>query len=291
MGLLKQGVFVMILITFLAMGIGSVSAAVPNPANGHFYELVNAAGIDWSAARAAASEMTQGGPLCSGHLATVTSQEENNFIVSAFTAGALSNKWIGGFQDGANSSTVNDGWQWVTGEPWSYTNWNSGEPSNHHHTQGYEDAVTFWADSGNWNDAPSEWQYWNGGYVVEYDCRQVIVDIKPGSAPNSINLKSKGVVPVAILTTEDFDAADVNAGTVTLAGIAPAKWEMLDVPEIWDTVLMMYVGDGDLDMVLYFSTRDLATVLDSSSTMTTLEGATSEGGHILGTDTLRILRA
>ena len=282
----------MILIAVLAMGIGSVSAAVPNPANGHFYELVNAASIDWSAARAAAYEMIQGGPLCSGHLATVTSQEENDFIVSAFTAGALSNKWLGGFQDGANSSTVNDGWQWITGEPWSYTNWNTGEPSNHHYTpEGYEDAVTFWADSGNWNDAPAEWHYGNGGYVVEYDCRQILVDIKPGSDPNSINLKSRGVVPVAILTTEDFDAADIDSETVTLAGVAPARWEMLDVPEIWDTVLMTYAGDGDPDLVFYFSTQDLATVLGSSSTMTTLEGETFDGGHIKGTDALRILHA
>lgn len=282
----------MILIAFLAMGVGSVTAASPNPANGHYYELVNAASIEWSEARVAASEMTLGGPLCSGHLATVTTQGENDFIVSAFTAGALSNKWLGAFQDEANSSTVNDGWQWVTGEPWSYTNWNSGEPSNHHYTiEGYEDAATFWSNSGNWNDAPSEWHYWNGGFVVEYDCRQVLVDIKPGSDPNSINLKSRGVIPVAILTTEDFDAADIDAGTITLAGVAPVRWEMHDVPEIWDTVLMTYVGDGDLDLVLHFSTTELATVLDSSSTMTTLEGETFDGGHIQGTDSLRILHA
>lgn len=36
----------------------------------------------------------------------------------------------------------------------------------------------------------------------------VTVDIKPGSTPNSINLKSRGVVPVAVLTTGDFDAID-----------------------------------------------------------------------------------
>ena len=39
---------------------------------------------------------------------------------------------------------------------------------------------------------------------------RVEIDIKPGSDPNSINLRSKGVIPVAILTTEDFDATTVD---------------------------------------------------------------------------------
>jgi hypothetical protein len=30
--------------------------------------------------------------------------------------------------------------------------------------------------------------------------------VKPENYPNSINLKSRGKVPVAILTTDDFDA-------------------------------------------------------------------------------------
>jgi hypothetical protein len=43
-----------------------------------------------------------------------------------------------------------------------------------------------------------------------------VIDIKPGNDTNSINLKSKGLVPVAILTTEDFDALSVDAGSVFL---------------------------------------------------------------------------
>ena len=35
--------------------------------------------------------------------------------------------------------------------------------------------------------------------------RTVGIDIKPGSFPNSINLKGKGVIPVAILSTTTFD--------------------------------------------------------------------------------------
>jgi hypothetical protein len=38
----------------------------------------------------------------------------------------------------------------------------------------------------------------------------VLIDIKPGSDPNSINLGSRGTVPVAILSTQDFDATTVD---------------------------------------------------------------------------------
>ena len=42
----------------------------------------------------------------------------------------------------------------------------------------------------------------------------VAIDIKPGSFPNSINPKSRGVIPVAILTTDSFDATTVDSTTV-----------------------------------------------------------------------------
>ncbi len=47
---------------------------------------------------------------------------------------------------------------------------------------------------------------------------QVTIDIKPGSDPNSINLSSAGVVPVAILSTADFDATTVDPDSLFLSG-------------------------------------------------------------------------
>jgi hypothetical protein len=41
-----------------------------------------------------------------------------------------------------------------------------------------------------------------------------VIDVKPGSFPNSINVRSAGVIPVAILTTGAFDAAAVDPTTV-----------------------------------------------------------------------------
>jgi len=42
----------------------------------------------------------------------------------------------------------------------------------------------------------------------------VDIDIKPGSDTNPINLKSNGVIPVAILSSEVFDATTVNVSTL-----------------------------------------------------------------------------
>ncbi len=57
-----------------------------------------------------------------GHLATVTSAEENAFIVDMTNS---YNHWLGGYQP-AGSDEPAGNWQWVTGEPWIYANWNSG---------------------------------------------------------------------------------------------------------------------------------------------------------------------
>jgi hypothetical protein len=105
---------------------------------------------------------------------------------------------------------------------------------------------------------------------------EVEIDIKPGSYPNSINLKSKGVVPVAVLTTEDFDAATVDPATVEFAGASPLRWTMCDVD-----------NDGDVDMLFHFKTQELA--LDENSTEAVLTGQTNGGDDITGTDEVRIV--
>lgn len=47
----------------------------------------------------------------------------------------------------------------------------------------------------------------------------VDIDIKPGSYPNCFNNDGNGVIPVAILGTENFDVTQVNPGTCSLEGL------------------------------------------------------------------------
>jgi len=104
----------------------------------------------------------------------------------------------------------------------------------------------------------------------------VSIDIKPWSCPNSINLKSKGRVPVAVRTTSGFDATTVDPATVEFAGAAPVHWAMEDVDL-----------DGDTDMIFHFKTQELD--LTASSTSATLTGFTYGGDPISGTGSVNIV--
>lgn len=105
---------------------------------------------------------------------------------------------------------------------------------------------------------------------------EVNIDIKPGSYPNSINLGSKGLVPVAVLTTNSFDASTVDPSTVEFAGASPVRWTMEDVD-----------FDGDMDLLFHFKTQELS--LNENSTEAALTGTTYGGQPIEGTDTVNIV--
>ncbi|WP_437720041.1 hypothetical protein [Sorangium sp. So ce861] len=111
----------------------------------------------------------------------------------------------------------------------------------------------------------------------------VIIDIKPGSFPNSINLRSCGNVPVAIFSTPTFDAATVDPKTVTLAG-APVRIKGNGRPA---ASLQDINGDGLLDLVVHIVTSALQ--LSDTDTQATLAGELSDGTPIAGTDTVRVV--
>ena len=113
-------------------------------------------------------------------------------------------------------------------------------------------------------------------YLGTNDAPEVKIDIKPGGNPNNINLKSKGVVPVAVLTTKGFDASTVDPDTVTFAGAEPVRWRLCDVD-----------NDGEKDMLYHFKTQELN--LNKSSIDATLTGQTKDGIGIAGNDTVRIV--
>lgn len=58
--------------------------------------------------------------------------------------------------------------------------------------------------------------------------RQVQIDIKPCSNPNTINAKSHGVVPVAIYADDGFDVTTIAVASVRFLGAAPARYSYED---------------------------------------------------------------
>jgi hypothetical protein len=138
----------------------TLDAPVFNPTNGSFYRLVEGV-FDWQAAHVAAQASSwQGTP---GHLATITTQAELDFIRLNFALGIST--WIGLFQNtGAPGySEPANGWEWVTGEPLAFTNWYPGEPND---LIGAENHAEIYAN-GQWNDAPINHVY-TRKYLIEY---------------------------------------------------------------------------------------------------------------------------
>jgi len=107
--------------------------------------------------------------------------------------------------------------------------------------------------------------------------RIVNVDIKLGSYPNSINLKSKGVTPVAVLTNNFFDAKDIAIDSIVFAGTNPLRGNLEDVD-----------GDGDLDLILHFDTQSLQ--LTPTDIEAVLTGQLNNGNLIKGADSIRIVK-
>ena len=106
---------------------------------------------------------------------------------------------------------------------------------------------------------------------------RVAIDIRPGSDRNGINPRSKGKIPVAILSTGDFDATQVDPATVRFGpDEAPAVgYSVKDVDY-----------DGDWDLVVRFKKRD--TGITCGDTEATLVGETYEGQAITGTDFIKV---
>lgn len=122
---------------------------------GHKYELYNES-MTWESAKLFCEKK-------GGHLVTISDEKENEFV-NGMRCRNLSTDyqqsiWLGG------SDTANEGtWSWITGEPFTYSNWEPNEP-NGGTSQNYLQMYS----SGNWDDVQNE----AGRFVVcEYDSVQ-----------------------------------------------------------------------------------------------------------------------
>ncbi len=117
----------------------------------------------------------------------------------------------------------------------------------------------------------------------------VLVDVRQGS----INLKSQGLLPVAVLGEPGFDpVADVNLPTLTLGDGSAEDTPLARRP--YGTYMAAgedVNGDGLRDLVLHFSTPALVTNgdLTSASTELVLRGATKNGVAFAGSDAIRVV--
>jgi hypothetical protein len=113
----------------------------------------------------------------------------------------------------------------------------------------------------------------------------VLIDVKPGSDTNKINLSSHGLLPVAVLSTSDFDArlftpemAHLSdaAAPMGCAGAEAVRWTYTDVN-----------GDGLTDLLFLFRVQDINLSSTTTAVMLMAHGTyASTVIHIQGTDSV-----
>jgi hypothetical protein len=141
------------LLVFTLGSSGSASGAVIHTAafSGHTYHLLDTDGTKWwDECEAEAVDL-------GGHLVTINSAAENQWVLDTFgpvavdyaNAHDLPDKenislWIG-LSDATNEGT----WVWVSGQPVTYTNWESGQPQGDFPD---EDFAGMFVNPGTWHD-------------------------------------------------------------------------------------------------------------------------------------------
>jgi hypothetical protein len=125
-----------------------------------------------------------------------------------------------------------------------------------------------------------------GGDALVMKIVGVTLDIRPGVSPNSINLRSTDLLPVAILSNASFNAVTLDVATVTLGdprlgkAAAPNRDALRDLD-----------SDGARDRLLFFSIPDLvgSGALDAGSTQLVLRGRTGVGGLVVADDVVSVV--
>jgi len=106
----------------------------------------------------------------------------------------------------------------------------------------------------------------------------VVMDIKPGETPNSINPRQNGRVPVAILSVSGFHARSISVNTIrfgrTGTEASPSQSALTDVNR-----------DGKLDLLLHFRTQESG--IRCGDITAVLTGTTTSGMAIKGADRIR----
>jgi hypothetical protein len=142
-----------LLLSLPAAGLRPARADIPgvvyNPANGHYYKWILGL-TTWANAKTGAETL-------GGYLVTVTSSAEQAWLAQNIIPGGMTS-CLGGTDETAENT-----WVWITGETWSYTYWNGGEPNN----SGNEDYLA-WNSNTTWNDIVGT-SGGTSGYVVEWN--------------------------------------------------------------------------------------------------------------------------
>jgi hypothetical protein len=132
--------------------------------------------------------------------------------------------------------------------------------------------------------------------TVDCNSLSVALDIKPQSCPNPLNVKSRGVFPLAVLGTEDFDVSLIDTASIELAGVSAIRSSLEDVATVIvdgnECQCTEGGPDGYVDLNLKFRTQEIVGELvdtpgdlaDGQVLALTLAGRLLDDTPIEGTD-------
>ena len=169
---------------------------------GHIYELYDKP-TSWETAKLVCENK-------GGHLATITSSEEQKVIESLIRYGKRTFYNVGA----TNLENINE-WKWVTGESMSYTNWAIGEPNNVANIERYLSVFNNENYLAQWNDTTNaSTSGVSNGFICEYDGLACDVDLDGLVSVTDATLLQKYVVGIATLTDDQKLLADCNGDGV-----------------------------------------------------------------------------
>lgn len=123
--------------------------------NGHKYQLFEKTGLNYNEAKKHCESI-------GGHLVTITTNEEQEFVSNMIKSGSSHYYWLG-----ANCNNAQGQWKWITGETWSYEKWAYGQPDSGNFINDGENYLQMYrlsnpsAESylGEWNDITKDCSY------------------------------------------------------------------------------------------------------------------------------------
>ena len=126
--------------------------------NGNSY-MFFAEVVTWHEAKARCEEM-------GGHLATIQSRGENEFVLNLARRGREHVGEMDGVWLGATDEQRENHWRWVDGSKSSYSNWASGQPNNKNNEEHY---LLLWLPKNMWVDQPNASRQHVAFFVCEWD--------------------------------------------------------------------------------------------------------------------------
>ncbi|MCD8214364.1 MAG: InlB B-repeat-containing protein [Clostridiales bacterium] len=194
--------------------------------NGHTYTLYDDS-LTWNEANNYCNSM-------GGYLATITSENEQSLIESLLENGNKKQYWIG--------LTTIDEPEWVTGETFSYSNWDNGEPNNSTRYDSESEDYVHIYNTANPAEDGSERFKWNDMF---YD------NIYPGEEDN-FGAETVGFI-CEVGSTSTYTIYFENTGNSTINIDEYSEYNEL-------FVIINRVSEGDDEVVVTSSNTEVAEV-------------------------------